>query len=94
LAFYLSKIGGPTMKHYTDLLTPATITALKNIYGLSLKHIAVRLNVTPQAVFYLLKNDRLKDYQKQIILDLLLDHGLEYTELILINTMTNKGVKK
>jgi transcriptional regulator with XRE-family HTH domain len=77
-----------------DLLDPDTIKALKNIYGLSLKHLAARLNMTPQAVFYLLKNDRLKEYQKEIILSLFQDHGLESAELIVLHTMIQKRVKK
>lgn len=72
------------------LLNPATITALKNIYGLSLRHIAARLNCRPQNAHYLLKNDCLKDWHKEKILDLFFDHGLEAAELILIHTMTAK----
>lgn len=75
------------------MLDPATIKALINIYSLSLKHLAARLNMTPQAVFYLLKNERLKDYQKEIILILFQDHGLETAELILLHTMIIKRVK-
>jgi hypothetical protein len=77
-----------------DLLDPATIKALKNIYGLGLKHLAARLNITPQVIFYLLKNDWIKDYQKEAILQLFQDHGLEAAELIVLHTILTKREKK
>ncbi|KQU17808.1 hypothetical protein ASG65_26190 [Bacillus sp. Leaf13] len=73
-----------------DLLDPATIKALLNIYGLGLKHLGVRLHLTPQAVFYLIKNDKLKDWQRARILSLFQDHGMEGMELVLINQMVNR----
>lgn len=72
------------------LLNPATITAIKNIYGLSLKHLSLKLNLTPQAVSYILLNDCLKDWQKEKILDLYISHGLEVSELIFVHTMITK----
>jgi hypothetical protein len=78
-----------------DLLDPSTIKALMSIYQIRLKHIAVRLNgVSKQAVKYHLDRGSFKAWQKEVILDLFIDHGLEAAELILINTMTNKKVKK
>ncbi|WNS82223.1 hypothetical protein RRU94_15910 [Domibacillus sp. DTU_2020_1001157_1_SI_ALB_TIR_016] len=77
-------------KSLIKLLDPATITALNNTYKPSLGNLAARLNRAPQNVFYYLENDSFKGYQKEIILDLLLDHCLEGTELILINSIVNR----
>ncbi|CEG30040.1 hypothetical protein [Peribacillus simplex] len=78
-----------------ELLDSPTIKALLNIYGLGLKHIGVRLHLTPQAVFYLLKNDKLKDWQRAKVLSLFQEYGMQGLELVLINQMVNRkgGVK-
>ncbi|MFE4352459.1 hypothetical protein [Peribacillus butanolivorans] len=74
-----------------DLLDSQTITALKQIYGITLRHLAARLDLTPQAIHYGLKNSTLKAYQKMAIYQAFKDRGLEISELILIHTMLNKG---
>lgn len=78
-------------KTQLQLLNPTTIIALLKIYNLSYKNLALLLRCTRQNIVYLLKNERLSDYQKELILELLLQHGLEPTELVLIHYMTMKG---
>ncbi|MCK2018858.1 hypothetical protein [Peribacillus frigoritolerans] len=73
-----------------NLLDPTTIQGLLNIYNLSLKHVAGRMDCTVPAVHYLIKNDKLKDWQKERILELFSDHGLEVAELLLVNQMVNR----
>lgn len=69
------------------LLDADTIKALLRLYGIDYKKIAIRFDQTRPAIYYQLKNDSFKDYQRAIILDLFTQHGLEATELILINKM-------
>ncbi|MBN3556054.1 hypothetical protein JYA63_17375 [Fictibacillus nanhaiensis] len=76
-----------------ELLDPVTIKAVTALYQLRLKHIGYRLNCTPQAVKYNLDNDSFKQWQKEKILDLFMDHGIEVAELILINSMAIKKGK-
>jgi predicted XRE-type DNA-binding protein len=78
------------------LLDAETITALLKIYNLKYENIAIRLHITRQAIVYKMRKDRWKDFEKEIVLDLLQQHGLEITELILINKMvtTSRKVKK
>ncbi|WP_066385483.1 hypothetical protein [Neobacillus mesonae] len=71
------------------LLDSATIKALLRLYGLGYKSIAVRFGVTRPAINYMLRHDSFKDYQRQILLDLFFQLGMEATELILINKMIN-----
>lgn len=73
-----------------DLLDPITIKAVSSLYQIRLKHIAIRLNVTKQAVKYHLDRSSFQDWQKEVILHLFMDHGLEAAELILIHTISNK----
>jgi hypothetical protein len=77
-------------KQLIDLLDPNTIKALQSIYQIRLKHIAVRLNCTKQNVKYHLDNGSFKDWQKEVIYELLLENGLDQTELILVNSIANK----
>jgi ribosome-interacting GTPase 1 len=76
------------------LLDAETISALLRIYNLKYKHIAIRFNCTKENIVYLMKHDRFKDYQREIILELFQLQGLEVTELILIHHMANKSKKK
>lgn len=73
-----------------QMLDPPTITALLKIYNLSYKNLALLLRCTRQNIVYLLKNERLSEYQTEIILELFKQHGLEDTELVLIHYMTRK----
>lgn len=72
------------------LLNAPTIVALLKIYDLNYKHVGIRLRCSRQNVGYLLKADSFKQYQREIILDLLLQHGLEATELVVVHHMTKK----
>lgn len=80
-------------KAFLQLLDPQTIQSMMRIYRINLKHIAGRLGISRQGTHYLLKEDRLKDYQKEIILQLLTDYGAEYLEILLIHTMIHKQRK-
>ena len=72
------------------LLDAPTIVALLKIYDLHYKHVGIRLRCSRQNVSYLLKADSFKQYQREIILDLLLQHGLEASELVVVHHMTKK----
>ncbi|MFJ7994291.1 hypothetical protein ACIQY5_19210 [Peribacillus frigoritolerans] len=78
------------------LLDKETILALLAIYGIRHRNLAARFNVSRPAISYLLKQDAFKPYQREVILNLLLDNGMELVELILVNKMVNtaKKVKK
>lgn len=78
------------IKTKLQMLDPATIIALLKIYNLSYKNLALLLRCTRQNIVYLLKYDRLNEYQTEIILELFKQHGLEDTELVLIHYMTRK----
>ena len=77
------------------LLDADTIKAIARLYGIDYKRIAIRFGLTRPAIHYQLKNNSFKDYQREIILDLFTQYGLEAAELILINKMmtTMKKVK-
>lgn len=70
-----------------QLLDAETIKALLRLYGIDYKNIAIRFGQTRPAIYYQLKNDSFKDYQREIILNLFIQYGLEAAELILINKM-------
>ena len=72
------------------LLDASTIAILLKIYGLKYKHVGLRLRCSRQNVGYLLKFDNFSPYQREIILELLLQHGLEASELVLVHHMTKK----
>jgi hypothetical protein len=76
------------------LLDAETISALLRIYNLKYKHLAVRFNCTKENIVYLIKHDRFKDYQREIILELFMQHGLDLTQLTLIHIMANQSKKK
>lgn len=73
------------------LLDATTIVALLKIYDLHYKHVAIRLNCTRQNITHLVKADSFSPYQRELILELLLQYGLEATELALVHHMTKKG---
>lgn len=73
-----------------SLLDADTISALLRIYGLGYKNLAVRFHVTREAIYYRQKTDCWKPYEREMILDLFVSHGLEMAELMLIHQMTNK----
>ncbi|MGE6488787.1 hypothetical protein [Paenisporosarcina sp. NPDC076898] len=77
------------------LLDADTIKALLRLYGIDYKKIAIRFGQTRPAIYYQLKNDSFKDYQREILLNLFIQNGLEAAELILINKLmtTMKKVK-
>ncbi len=75
------------------LLDADTLVALLKIYGITYKHLAIRLNVTRPAISYHVKNNSFKSHDLRIVLDLLFNHGLEVAELILINKMVNTARK-
>lgn len=72
------------------LLDASTIVALLKIYGLNYRHVAIRLNCVRQNISYLLKHDSFNEHQREVVLELLLQHGLEASELALIRHMTKK----
>jgi hypothetical protein len=105
LAFSTFKIEVNSLNNYLDrfdktevlkLLDKETILALLAIYGIRHKSLAARFHVSRPAISYLLKHDAFKPYQRELILNLLMDHGMELLELILVNRMVNtaKKVKK
>jgi hypothetical protein len=73
------------------MINQANVSALMRIYGITYQHLANRLRFTKQNVMYLLKAGTMKDYQKEIILEIFLQRGLEITELIFINHLTSKS---
>ncbi|QFT88070.1 hypothetical protein FIU87_05405 [Bacillus sp. THAF10] len=73
-----------------NLLDSATITALLRLYGLNYKHFAIRFNVTREAIHYRMKTDCWKAYERELILELFISHGLEMAELMLIHQMVTK----
>ncbi|MFB5196154.1 hypothetical protein ACE198_14695 [Neobacillus sp. KR4-4] len=70
-------------------LDSATISALFRVYGIKYDAIGMRLRCTRQNIVYKMKTDSWKDYERQMVLELLRQHGLETVELILINRMVN-----
>jgi hypothetical protein len=70
-----------------------TVTCLLKVYNLTYQHIALRLRCTRQNVLYLLKSGNMKDYQKEIILEIFVSHGMEKAELMLIYQMVTKSKK-
>jgi hypothetical protein len=73
------------------MVNHANVSALMKIYGITYQHLANRLRFTKQNVLYLLKADSMKEYQKEIILEIFISHGLEVCELIFINQLTSKS---
>ncbi|MGS2776967.1 hypothetical protein ACVBAX_06265 [Robertmurraya sp. GLU-23] len=80
-------------KQLLDLLDTKTINILQSIYQIRLKHMAIHLNCTIQNVKYHLDQGNFKDRQKKAIYQLFLDQGMDQTELILINSISNKKSK-
>jgi hypothetical protein len=78
------------------MLDSDTVTCLLKVYNLTYQHIAIRLRCTRQNVLYLLKSGNMKDYQKDIILDIFTSYGMEIAELMLIHQMTStaKNLRK
>ncbi|MFJ7729280.1 hypothetical protein ACIQXV_24545 [Neobacillus sp. NPDC097160] len=76
------------------LLDAPTISALFRLYGINYDSIAFRLRQTRQAIVYKQKHDSWKPYERQLVYELLKQHGLESTELILINKMANTSKKR
>jgi hypothetical protein len=75
------------------MLDSDTVTCLLKVYNLTYQHVAIRLRCTRQNVLYLLKSGNMKDYQKDIILDIFTSYGMEIAELLLIHQMTSKARK-
>jgi hypothetical protein len=73
------------------MVNHANVSALMKIYGITYQHLANRLRFTKQNVLYLLKADSMKEYQKEIVLEVFLRLGLEITELMFINQLTSKS---
>ncbi|WP_430789470.1 hypothetical protein VBD025_03930 [Virgibacillus flavescens] len=80
-------------KEVLQLLDADTIIALLKVVNLKYKHVAGRLNISRQAIVYLMKHDAYKDWQKEIILEMLLQHGCEVAEIMLVHQMVNKAKK-
>ena len=76
-------------KEIIKLLDSDTISALFRLYGITYDTIGIRMRMTRQAVTYKIKHDAFKDYEREIVLQLLQQHGLEISELILINKIIN-----
>jgi hypothetical protein len=75
-------------KELLQLLDAITISALLRLYGITYKQLAAHLFCTRQNLFYLLKNDKFKDWQREKIFKFLHErYGLEITELIVIHYM-------
>jgi hypothetical protein len=75
------------------LLDSATISAILRIYGITYKHLAIKLNCTRPNVSYHIKHDSFKGFEREVILDLFFQHGLEVVELMLINNMVKTAKK-
>jgi hypothetical protein len=73
------------------MINQENVSALMKIYGITYQHLANRLRFTKQNVMYLLKAGTMKEYQKEIILEIFISHGLEITELMFINHLTSKS---
>jgi DNA-binding helix-hairpin-helix protein with protein kinase domain len=76
-------------KQVIQLLDSSTISALFRLYGIQYDSIAFRLRQTRQAIVYKQKHDRWKDYEREIVFQLLQENGLEISYLVLINTMVH-----
>jgi hypothetical protein len=74
-----------------QMLDSETVTCLLKVYNLTYQHIAIRMRCTRQNVLYLLKSGNMKDYQKEIILDIFTSYGMEIAELMLLHQMTSKA---
>ena len=74
-----------------SLLDAKTIAALLKIYNLPYRHLALIFRCTRQNIVYLLKYDRFSEYQREVVLDVFLEYGLEPSELVLVHHMTKKG---
>ncbi|WP_413308815.1 hypothetical protein AA0X95_11045 [Bacillus sp. 1P10SD] len=77
-----------------NLLDTATLSALFKLYNIKYSSIAVRLRCTKANITYKQQTDSWKDYELQIVLEILQQYGLEITELILINRMVNTAKKR
>lgn len=75
------------------LLDKETILVLLAIYGIRHRNLAALFNVTRPAISYLIKHDAFKPYQREVILNLLLDNGMELLELMLVNKMVTTAKK-
>jgi hypothetical protein len=74
-------------KEAIKLLDSPTIKALIAVYGIPYSAISLRLRQTRQALVYKFKHDSWKDYEREIVFQLLQERGLEYSYLVLIHTM-------
>ena len=77
----------PTM---LKLLDASTIVALLKIYNLSYRNLALLFRCSRQNIVYLIKHDRFSEYQRETVLDLFLQYGLEPSELVLVHHMSKK----
>ncbi|MDF2039354.1 MULTISPECIES: hypothetical protein [Cytobacillus] len=73
-----------------SLLDSATIASILRLYGLTYKHLAIRFNITREAIHYRMKTDCWKPYEREMLLDLFVSYGMEMAELMLIHQMINK----
>lgn len=75
------------------MINSDTVPALMKIYDVTYQQLSLHFRMTKQGVIYLVHHDRLKEYQKEIVLDVFLQLGLETAELMLIHQMTYKAKK-
>jgi hypothetical protein len=81
-------------KQIIQLLTPATISALFRLYDTKYSVIAVRLRCTKANISYKQKSGSWKDWELQIVLEILQQQGLEIAELILINKLVTTSKER
>ncbi|MED4037044.1 hypothetical protein [Niallia taxi] len=85
------------MKHditaYLNYMDTETIAALLKIYNLTYRHVAIRLNCTRPNISYHMKNDTFKPFEREMILRLFLERGLEFAELVIINKLITTSKK-
>ncbi|WNF35685.1 hypothetical protein RJD24_14650 [Bacillaceae bacterium IKA-2] len=77
-----------------EMLDAVTISALVRVYGLKYDNIAIRMKCTRQNICYKQRTNSYTVYEKEIVWELLQQHGLDSTFLILINTMIKTQQRK
>jgi hypothetical protein len=80
-------------KEVVTLLDAPTISALFKIYDIGYKQVALRFRYSKANVTYKMKTDSWYLHERQMLLELFQQHGMEIVELMLINQMTNKAKK-
>lgn len=81
-------------KQIIQLLDANTIGALFRLYGIKYDSVAFRLRVTKQSIVYRQKMDSWKPWERELVYEILKQHGCDSTLITIVNLMMQNQKKQ